>query len=67
MASGMHGRKPPKPTVSTYGHGRKPPKPKPDSDNCCPMVAALVSVKRGRLRLARRYALLSVRLMAARL
>lgn len=33
---------------------------------CCPMVAALVSVRRGKLRLARRYALMSVRLIAAR-
>jgi len=31
------------------------------------MVAALVSVKRGKFRLARRYAALSVRLIAARI
>jgi len=48
-------------------HGRKPPKPKPDSDNCCPMVAAVRSVRRGRFRLARRYAGMSVRLIAARI
>lgn len=30
------------------------------------MVAALVSVKRGKFRLARRYAIMSVRLLAAR-
>lgn len=34
--------------------------------NCCPMVAALQSVKRGKFRLARRYAAMSVRLLAAR-
>jgi len=34
---------------------------------CCPMVAAVVSVKRGQFRLARRYAAMSVRLLAARI
>jgi hypothetical protein len=34
---------------------------------CCPMVAALVSVKRGKFRLARRYAAMSVRLMVERM
>lgn len=34
--------------------------------SCCPMVAAVKSIKRGKFRLARRYAGLSVRLMAAR-
>jgi hypothetical protein len=33
---------------------------------CCPMVAAVKSVKRGKFRLARRYAALSVRLIARR-
>lgn len=33
---------------------------------CCPMVEAVVSVKRGNFRLARRYAAMSVRLIAAR-
>lgn len=32
----------------------------------CPMMAAVVSVKRGNFRLARRYAALSVRLIAGR-
>jgi hypothetical protein len=41
--------------------GDKPPR------KCCPMVAALVSVKQGKFRLAKRYALMSVRLMAARI
>lgn len=39
-------------------------KPKP---KCCPMVAAVVSAKDGNWRLARRYARLAVRLMAARI
>lgn len=34
---------------------------------CCPMVAAVRSVKRGQFRLARRYAVMSVRLVAARI
>jgi hypothetical protein len=33
----------------------------------CPMAAAVQSVKRGKFRLARRYAVMSVRLIAARL
>lgn len=37
------------------------------SGECCPMVAALRSVKRGKFRLARRYAAWSVRLIAGRL
>ncbi len=43
------------------GGGGKPPQKK-----CCPMVAAGVSVKNGNYRLARRYAAMSVRLIAAR-
>lgn len=31
--------------------------------SCCPMVAAVQSVKRGKFRLARRYAAMSVRLL----
>jgi hypothetical protein len=65
--SNQHGHKPSAPKVSTSGHGRKPPPPRPDSDNCCPMAAAVRSVRRGRYRLARRYAVMSVRLIAARL
>jgi hypothetical protein len=34
---------------------------------CCSMVAAVKSVKRGKYRLARRYAAMSVRLIVARL
>jgi hypothetical protein len=41
----------------------KPPK----GGGCCPMAAAVRSARRGRFRLARRYAALSVRLVAARL
>lgn len=43
------------------GGGSKPP-----SKDCCPMVAAVRSVKQGKFRLARRYAAMSVRLMAAK-
>lgn len=46
---------------ATGGSGSKPPK------KCCPMVAAVVSVKRGQFKLARRYAAMSVRLIAARI
>jgi len=35
-------------------------------NDCCPMVAAIRSAKRGQFRLARRYATMSVRLLAAR-
>jgi hypothetical protein len=35
--------------------------------DCCPMVAAVRAAGRGRYRLARRYAAMSVRLLAARL
>jgi hypothetical protein len=34
-------------------------------DSCCPMVAAVKSVKRGKFRLARRYAVMSIRLMVS--
>jgi len=43
------------------GGGAKPP------NKCCPMVEALVSVKRGKYRLAWRYARLSARLLAERI
>jgi hypothetical protein len=35
--------------------------------DCCPMVAAIRSVKVGKFKLARRYAAMSVRLIAARI
>jgi hypothetical protein len=35
-------------------------------NDCCPMVAAVRSVKQGKFRLARRYAVMSVRLLVAR-
>jgi hypothetical protein len=63
----QHGRRPAAPKVSTKTHGKKPPPPKPDSDKCCPMVAAVRSARRGQFRLARRYATLSVRLLAGRI
>ena len=36
-------------------------------NSCCPMVAAVRSVKQGKFKLARRYAGMSVRLIAARI
>ena len=55
-------------------HGPKPPDPrkadyvrKGGGDKCCPMAAAVRSVKEGKFRLARRYARMSVRLIVARL
>jgi len=46
--------------ATEVGGSSTPPK------KCCPMVAALVSVKQGKFRLARRYAVMAVRLTAAR-
>lgn len=46
---------------SKSGGSHKPPKKK-----CCPMVEAIHSVKQGNYRLARRYAVLSAKLIAAR-
>lgn len=62
----------PRGAASTGGTGKatkhtgktKPAKP---SKKCCPMVAALVSVKRRHYRLASRYARLSLRLIAGRI
>jgi hypothetical protein len=54
-----------KPKRKGGGTTHKPGTPTRGND-CCPMVAALHSVKRGKLRLARRYALMSVRLMLTR-
>lgn len=42
--------------------GRKPPK-----QSCCSMVEAGKAVRRGQFRLARRYAAMSVRIIAARI
>ena len=49
--------------------GRKPPPPPPrrGRKECCPMVAAFRSARRGNKRLARRYAIMSVRLTVARI
>lgn len=78
LPKGNHGRKPPMPKsksngrrpspppVSTKSHGKKPPPPTNNADKCCPMVEAARSVRRGKFRLARRYAAWSVRLIAAR-
>jgi len=67
----QHGRMPPNPQRVKPQHGRKPLTPgRVDGKNrayCCPMVAAVRSVKRGKLRLARRYAAMSIGLIAARI
>lgn len=65
LPKGNPGRKPPMPKSNL--HGRRPPPPKKNADACCPMVAAIRSARAGRYRLARRYAAMSVRLIAARL
>lgn len=54
------GSRPPRVRRATQVGGSSTPPSK-----CCPMVAAVQSVKRGKFRLARRYAAMSVRLMAA--
>lgn len=45
--------------IQTGRGGGKPPAKK----GCCPMVAAVKSLKRGKFRLAKRYAGMSVRLI----
>lgn len=70
----VHGRKPPNPAkVKPRARDRRqPPAPPsqrgnhPRQDSWCPMVAALHSLRRRRYRLARRYAVMSLRLIAAR-
>jgi hypothetical protein len=58
------GNQPPRvrPATQAGGSGAKPPK-----KDCCPMVAALRSARKGKFRLAKRYTIMSVRLMAARI
>jgi hypothetical protein len=67
----QHGRKPKNPQKVKQRHGRKPVNPGrvdgKKTDACCPMAAAVQSVKRGKYRLARRYAAMSLRLIAARI
>lgn len=69
--SSSHNRKPKNPQKVKPQHGRKPVYPGRrdgrSTDDCCPMVAAVRSVKRGKFRLARRYARMSVRLLVGRL
>jgi hypothetical protein len=48
---------------TSHRGGGKPPAKK---SNCCSMAAAVRAVKRGKFRLARRYAVMSIRLIAAR-
>lgn len=68
-----HGRKPPDPrTVKPNPRDRRRPvspgrRDGKNPEACCPMVAAVRSVKRGKFRLARRYVALSVGLIAARI
>lgn len=62
---GKSGSGPRRPPGKTGGAGSRPAKP-PGKKRKCPMEAAVVSVKRGRFRLARRYAAMSVRLIVAR-
>jgi hypothetical protein len=67
---GGHGRKPPNPQRVPKSHGKKPPPPphtsRPNKD-CCALLAAARSARRGRWRLAYRYTVRSARLIAARL
>lgn len=46
--------------VKTGGGGGRPPR------KCCPMGMAVTSARRGNFRLARRYAVMSARIIAAR-
>lgn len=68
-----HGHKPPDPRrIKPRPRDRRRPvspgrRDGKGTEDCCPMVAAVRSVKRGKLRLARRYALMSVRLIVARI
>jgi len=71
--SPSHGRKPPNPqkvTPSPRARQKPPKTPSQAGSNteaCCPMVAAVRSVKRGKFRLAARYARMSGRLVLARI
>lgn len=47
--------------IRPTGGGGKPPK-----KSCCPMVEAGRSIKRGKFKLAGRYAAMSIRLLVAR-
>jgi hypothetical protein len=51
-----------RPATQVGGSGAKPP-----ARSWCPMVAAVRSAKQGQFRLARRYAVMSARLMTARI
>lgn len=68
--------KPSNPQKAPKSHGPKPPASGGHRNSkgghntgeaCCPMVAAVSSVKRGKFRLAARYARWSFRLLAARI
>lgn len=68
-----HGRKPPNPqNVKARPRDRRRPvspgrRDGKNPDSCCPMVKAVTSAKRGNYRLARRYAWMSLRLLAGRI
>lgn len=62
-----HGRKPSAPRGNVHGRKPSPPKPPAGKSECCPMVAAVTAARRGKYRLARRYAAWSIRLIAARI
>lgn len=65
---GRAGKKPPpiyQPTKKGGGTQHKPGTPTRGGD-CCPMVAAVKAAKAGKLRLARRYAAMSLRVIAGR-
>lgn len=68
---GNHGRKPPNPHHVPKSHGKKPAAPPPHKarpkQGCCAMAAAGRALRRGKYRLASRYARLSIQLIAARL
>jgi len=58
-------RKPPMPSSKVNGRRPAPPPPRQGRNECCPMVAAVGAARRGKFRLARRYAVWSVRLLAS--
>lgn len=66
----MHGRKPPNPqNIKPNPRNRRkpPPPPRREGASTCPCMQALRSVRRRKFRLARRYTILAVNLLAARM
>lgn len=68
-----HGRKPPNPqNIKPRSRDRRKPPKTPsqagsNTEACCPMVAAVHSLRRNKFRLAARYARMSLRILAARI